>query len=31
MLVGEIAGLTLGDRFTAELRELFAVYLQLCR
>lgn len=30
-LVGEIAGLTLGDRFTTELRELFAAYLQLCR
>jgi hypothetical protein len=30
-LTAEIAGLALGDRFERELREFFAVYLELCR
>lgn len=30
-LVGEITGLTLGDRFNDEFAELFRVYLELCR
>jgi Mg-chelatase subunit ChlD len=30
-LMGEIAGLALGDRFQNEFREFFRVYLELCR
>jgi len=30
-LVAEITGLSLGDKFDAELREFFSVYLELCR
>jgi Mg-chelatase subunit ChlD len=30
-LIAEITGLTLGDRYQDELREFFAVYLELCR
>ena len=30
-LIAEITGLTLGDRFQAELGEFFDTYLELCR
>jgi hypothetical protein len=30
-LIAEIAGLTLGERFEAEFREFFDIYLELCR
>ncbi|MCI0674345.1 MAG: HEAT repeat domain-containing protein [Phycisphaerales bacterium] len=31
LLMAEIAGLTLGDRYRDELREFFQIYLELCR
>ena len=31
LLMPEIAGLTLGDRFRDELLQFFDVYLELCR
>jgi Mg-chelatase subunit ChlD len=30
-LVAEITGLSLGDKFEAEIREFFLIYLELCR
>ncbi len=31
LLIPEIAGLTIGERFAEELRDFFAIYLSVCR